>query len=49
MHLGIEETGTQGLDHWILQSGPEVGQKVGVIACSRHLGGLLKYYRCTAA
>jgi putative transposase len=39
----------QGLDHQILQPGPEVGQKMGVIACRERLGGLLKYYHRQAA
>jgi transposase InsO family protein len=39
----------QGLDHQILQPGPEVGQEVGVIACRERLGGLLKYYHRAAA
>ena len=33
----------------ILQPGPEVGQKVGVIACRERLGGLLKYYHRAAS
>jgi putative transposase len=39
----------QGMDHQILQPGPEVGQKTGVIACRERLGGLLKYYHRLAA
>jgi putative transposase len=39
----------QGMDHQILQPGPEVGQKTGVIACRERLGGLLKYYHRQAA
>jgi putative transposase len=43
------ERAHQGLDHQILQPGPEAGQKVGVIACRERLGGLLKYYHRHAA
>ena len=43
------ERAHQGLDHQILQPGPEVGQKVGAIACRERLGGLLKYYHRKAA
>ena len=32
------ERAHQGLDHQILQPGPEVGQKIGVIACRERLG-----------
>ena len=43
------ERAHQGLDHRILQPGPEVGQKTGVLACRERLGGLLKYYHRQAA
>jgi transposase InsO family protein len=43
------ERAHQGMDHQILQPGPEVGQKTGVIACRERLGGLLKYYHREAA
>jgi transposase InsO family protein len=43
------ERAHQGLDHKILQAGPEAGQKAGVIACRERLGGLLKYYHRQAA
>jgi putative transposase len=43
------ERAHQGLDHQILQPGPEVGQKTGVIACRERLGGVLKYYHRQAA
>jgi len=43
------ERAHQGMDHRILQAGPEVGQKVGVITCRERLGGLLKYYHRQAA
>jgi putative transposase len=34
----------QGLDHRVLQPGPEVGQKEGSLVCRERLGGLLRYY-----
>jgi transposase InsO family protein len=43
------ERAHQGLEHQILQPGPEVGKKIGVIACRERLGGLLKYYHRQAA
>ena len=43
------ERAHQGLDHQILQPGPEVGRQVGPIACRERLGGLLKYYHRQAA
>jgi putative transposase len=43
------ERAHQGLDHQILQPGPEVGQKVGGIVCRERLGGVLKYYHRQAA
>jgi hypothetical protein len=43
------ERAHQGLDHQILQPGPEVGQKVGAIACQERMGGLLKNYHWQAA
>ena len=43
------ERAHQGLDHQILEPGPEVGQKAGVIVCRERLGGLLKYYYRQAA
>jgi len=43
------ERAHQGLDHQILEPGPEVGQKAGVIACRERIGGLLKYYHRQAA
>lgn len=43
------ERAHQGLDHRILQPGPEVGREVGTIACRERLGGLLKYYHRQAA
>jgi putative transposase len=43
------ERAHQGLGHRILQAGPEVGQKTGVIACRERLGGVLKYYHRQAA
>jgi putative transposase len=39
----------QGLDHRILQPGPEAGQQSGEIACRERLGGVLKYYHREAA
>ena len=39
----------QGLDHQILEPGPEVGQQAGDIVCRERLGGLLKYYHRQAA
>ena len=39
----------QGLDHRILQPGPEVGQKEGTLVCRERLGGLLRYYYRQAA
>ncbi len=32
----------QGLDHRVLEPGPEVSRKAGVIECRERLGGLLK-------
>ena len=43
------ERAHQGLDHQILEAGPEVGQEVGAIVCRERLGGLLKYYHRQAA
>src|SRR5262249_14643732 len=43
------ERAHQGLDHQILEPGPEVGRKAGVIVCRERLGGLLKYYHRQAA
>jgi putative transposase len=43
------ERAHQGLDHQILQPGPEVGQEVGAIACRERMGGLFKYYHRQAA
>ena len=43
------ERAHQGLDHQILEPGPEAGQKVGVIVCRERLGGLLKYDHRQAA
>lgn len=43
------ERAHQGLDHQILEPGPEVGQNAGVIICRERLGGLLKYYYRQAA
>jgi putative transposase len=43
------ERAHQGLDHQILEPGPEVGREVGVIVCRERLGGLLKYYHRQAA
>jgi putative transposase len=43
------ERAHQGLNHRILQPGPEVGQAVGAIACRERLEGLLKYYHRQAA
>ena len=43
------ERAHQGLDHQILEAGPEVGQEVGAIVCRERLDGLLKYcYRQAA-
>ena len=42
------ERAHQGLDHKILQSGPEAGQQIGEIVCRERLG-LLKYYHRQAA
>ena len=39
----------QGLDHRILEPGPEVGESVGDVDCRERLGGLLKYYHRQAA
>jgi putative transposase len=39
----------QGLDHQILQPGPEAGRTEGVITCHERLGGMLKYYYRAAA
>jgi putative transposase len=39
----------QGLDHRILQPGPEVGQKEGTLVCRERSGGLLRYYYRQAA
>src|SRR5438132_3666725 len=38
------ERAHQGLDHRILEPGPEVGQTAGVSVCRERLGGLLKHY-----
>jgi hypothetical protein len=43
------ERAHQGMEHQILQPGPEVGQKTGVSVCRERLGGLLKYYYRQAA
>ena len=43
------ERAHQGLDHQILDAGPEVGQEVGEIICRERLGGLLEYYHRQAA
>jgi len=43
------ERNHQGLDHRILQPGPEVGRKEGDVVCSERLGGTLKYYYRQAA
>jgi transposase InsO family protein len=43
------ERAHQGLDHKILQPGPEAGQQIGEIVCRERLGGLLKYYHRQAA
>jgi hypothetical protein len=43
------ERAHQGLDHQLLEPGPEVGQREGAIACRERLGGLLKYYHRQAA
>jgi putative transposase len=43
------ERNHQGLEHRILQPGPEVGSKEGTLACRERLGGLLKYYYRQAA
>jgi hypothetical protein len=43
------ERANQGLDHQILEPGPEAGQQAGVIMCRERLGGLLKYYYWEAA
>jgi len=39
----------QGLEHRILQPGPEVGRKEGTLECRERLGGMLKYYYRQAA
>ena len=39
----------QGLEHRILQPGPEVGRKEGTLQCQERIGGLLKYYYRQAA
>lgn len=39
----------QGLEHRLLEPGPEAGNEIGVIACRERLGGLLKYYHRQAA
>jgi hypothetical protein len=38
------ERAHQGLDHQILEPGPNVSRTAGVIRCRERLGGLLKYY-----
>ena len=43
------ERAHQGLDHRILQPGPEVGHKEGMLVCRERLGGLLRYYHRQAA
>ena len=43
------ERAHQGLDHRILEPGPEAGRQMGEIACRERLGGLLKYYYRPAA
>ena len=43
------ERAHQGLDHQILEPGPEISQMAGVIECRERLGGLLKYYYRQAA
>ena len=43
------ERAHQGLEHQILDPGPEAGQKVGPIVCRKRLGGLLNYYYRQAA
>jgi putative transposase len=43
------ERAHQGLDHQILEPGPEAGQQEGEIVCRERLGGLLKYYHRQAA
>jgi putative transposase len=43
------ERAHQGFDHQILQPGPEVGRKMGIMECRERLGGLLKYYHRQAA
>ena len=44
-----QEKNHQGLDHQILQPGPEVGQRDGPIVRRERLGGLLNYYLRQAA
>ena len=43
------ERAHQGLDHQILEPGPEAGQQAGEMVCRERLGGLLKYYHRQAA
>lgn len=43
------ERNHQGLEHRILEPGPEVGRSEGTIVCRERLGGLLKFYHRQAA
>lgn len=43
------ERNHQGLEHKIIDPGPEVGRTEGEIACRERLGGLLQYYHRAAA
>ena len=44
-----QERAHQGLEHQILEPGPEVGQQAGDIVYRERLGGVLKYYHRQAA
>jgi len=44
-----QERAHQGLDHQILEPGPEVGKRAGEVVCRERLGGLLNYYFRQAA
>jgi transposase InsO family protein len=43
------ERAHQGLDHRILEPGPEVGRQAGEMVCRERMGGMLKYYYRKAA